>query len=239
MTSFYYTGRPCDTNGDFLPPDAPPPQPPAHEDINSWDPFDSRAEFDFAWFHFMKEQTSASGINTALDIWAASLLPFGADTPWKNVDELYSTIDSIQLGDTPWKTVKVRYTGPLPAGQAPKWMTETYEFCFRNTRQVLHQQLASPNFKNKMNYVPYRQFNPRKQRVYSNLMSGDWAWKQAVSARFNQFLNKCSFKLIGYRCRRPCHPWRIFCANCWRQRQNHCHSRHRTSRISPSLYVSW
>lgn len=129
----------------------------------------------------MKEQTSEAGTNTALDIWAASLLPFGADTPWKNADELYSTIDVIQLGEAPWKTVKVRYTGPLPAGQAPKWMTEIYEFCFRNIRQVLHQQLASPNFKSKTHYVPYRQFNRQKRRVYSNLMSGDWAWKQAVS----------------------------------------------------------
>ncbi|KAF7977691.1 hypothetical protein HWV62_2942 [Athelia sp. TMB] len=170
--SYYYQHHP-DLN------DTPPPPPPAVEEENSWDPFDSRADFNFAWFHFMKEQTSEAGINTALDIWAASLLPFGADTPWKNADELYSTIDVIQLGDAPWKTVKVRYTGPLPAGQPPKWMTETYEFCFRNTRQVLHQQLASPNFKSKTHYVPYRQFNPQKRRVYSNLMSGDWAWKQA------------------------------------------------------------
>jgi hypothetical protein len=28
--------------------------------------------------------------------------------------------------------------------------------------------------------VPYRQFNHADHRVWSNLMSGDWAWKQAV-----------------------------------------------------------
>lgn len=163
------------------------------DNANAWDPFEARIDFDFAHFHFIKEQTSAGSINEALDIWAASLLKHGEDIPWANADELYATIDSIQHGDAPWETIKVRYRGPLPPGQPPKWMTTTYELSVRNSRQVLHQQLASPNFRKKMNYTPYRQFNPRKQRVYSNLMSGDWAWDQAVRTYlFAQLSIRCS-----------------------------------------------
>ena len=63
-------------------------------------------------------------------------------------------------------------------------MTETYELCARDSRQVLHHQLATEEFKDKTNYVPYRQFDSTHQRVWSNLMSADWAWSQAVRTMF-------------------------------------------------------
>ncbi|KAF7341035.1 hypothetical protein MSAN_02089300 [Mycena sanguinolenta] len=120
-------------------------------------------------------------ITTALDLWAAAVLKYGGDIPWKNADELYASIDSIQHGDAPWKVVRLRYRGPLPAGTPPKWMTETYELCTRNVRTVLHNQLATADFKDKFNYTPYRQYNAQGKRVFSNLMSGEWAWRQATT----------------------------------------------------------
>lgn len=59
-------------------------------------------------------------------------------------------------------------------------MTETYELCFRNTRHVLQQQFKTPDFKDKISLVPYRQFNRAGKRVFTNLMSGEWAWRQTV-----------------------------------------------------------
>jgi hypothetical protein len=176
------TARPCDINGNYLPSHSPPPP---LASLNgqaplSWQPFASRTEFDFAHFHFVEAQSSAGAINTALDLWAAQILKYGEDVPWKNAAELYSTIDSIQHGDAPWKVYKIRYQGPLPAGTPPKWITQTYELCTRDVRTVLHTQLATTDFKNQFNYTPYRQFNGKGRRVWSNLMSGDWAWKQAV-----------------------------------------------------------
>lgn len=125
-------------------------------------------------------ESSARNIDKALDLWAASVLEQGGSSPWHNAADLYSTIDEIQHGDTPWRSYSIRYDGPLPHGTPPKWMTQTYELCIRDSRQVLHQQLATPEFKDKMNLVPYRQFNRAGKRVFTNLMSGDWAWKQAV-----------------------------------------------------------
>jgi hypothetical protein len=147
---------------------------------NNWVPFGSRVEFDFAHHHFVEVQSSATIIDKALDLWAATVMEFGGDAPWKSTDDLYKAIDAIRYGNLPWKTYHIRYQGPRPLGTPPKWMTETYELATRDTRQVLHHQLGTKEFKDKINLVSYRQFNGKGQRVLSNLMSADWAWSQAV-----------------------------------------------------------
>ncbi|KII83568.1 hypothetical protein PLICRDRAFT_180341 [Plicaturopsis crispa FD-325 SS-3] len=174
--------RPCDVDGVPLPPHAPPAPkdpPPADESNNAWHPFTSRLDFDFAHFHFVTAQSSESQINQALDHWAASVLPFGGKTPWANAKKMYATIDEIRSGDAPWRTVKIRYQGPLPRGTPPKWMTEEYELYVRDALVVARNQLETTSFKGQVNTVPYQQFDVNGKRVYSNLMSGDWAWKQA------------------------------------------------------------
>ncbi|KAF7352250.1 C2H2-type domain-containing protein [Mycena venus] len=173
--------QPCDAEGNYLPPYSPPPPLASlnSQAPNCWAPFESQTDFAFAHFHFVEVQSSVGEINTALDLWAAQVLKYGEDIPWKNTTQLYETIDSIQHGDTPWKVYKIRYQGPRPAGTPPKWMTETYELCSRDIRTVFHNQLATADFKDQFNYTPYRQFNAKGKRVWSNLMSGEWAWKQA------------------------------------------------------------
>ncbi|KAH7906149.1 hypothetical protein BJ138DRAFT_1016682 [Hygrophoropsis aurantiaca] len=172
-------------NGQDLPPGtAPSFDPTSHMNINAdganaWHPFESRKDFDFAHYHFVEVQSSEAEINKALDMWAAQVCEFGVEPPWCVTNELYDTIDKIQAGDAPWKVYKIRYTGPLPPGTPPKWMTETYDLCTRDTRQVLQNQLMAPEFKGAMNLAPYRQFNQSGHRIWSNLMSADWAWKQA------------------------------------------------------------
>ena len=179
-------GIPCKENGQNLPNPPPPPEPlrTDNDDPLSFHPFGSRVEFDFAHYHFIEAQSSARCINKVLDWWRAAVLEYGGEVPWKNAQELYDTIDMIQHGDAPWKVYKVHYKGPLPAGTPPKWMTETFELCARDSRVVLHHQLASSEFIGNTNYMPYQQFDSKGDRVWSNLMSGDWAWKQAVCFSF-------------------------------------------------------
>ena len=104
----------------------------------------------------------------------------GESVPWKNSDELYAAIDAIKEGHSPWKVYRIHYKGPRPPGTPPRWMTETYELCTRDSRQVLHNQLSFTKFKDNINVSPYRQLSNKGIRIWSNLMSGDWAWKQAV-----------------------------------------------------------
>jgi hypothetical protein len=147
----------------------------------AWYPFDDRISFDFADYHFVRQQSSEGNIDRALNIWAAQVLRHGERIPWASAKDLYNTIDTIREGQNVWKTYRLRYNGPLPTGTPPKWMTQTYELYTRDTLEIARAQLGSEEFRGKLNYTPYRQFNKQGQRVISNLMSGDWAWKQAVS----------------------------------------------------------
>ncbi|KAJ7234268.1 hypothetical protein C8J57DRAFT_1453129 [Mycena rebaudengoi] len=176
----------------------PPPLPPPADgqSADAWSPFGSRAEFDFAQYHFVEQQSSERNIDTALDIWAASVMEFGGSAPWANATELYAAIDKIRHGDAPWKTYLIRYNGPLPPGTPPRWMTQEYELCTRDVRQVLHQQLATSAFKDQVDLVPYRQFNHSGSRVWSNLMSGDWAWKQADLITADPANHGCAFVAV-------------------------------------------
>lgn len=178
--------KPCTEDGETLPDHTRPPPNATTANVDPsdpWAPFESCTDFDFAYYQFVEVQNSEDKINKALDIWAASVLEYGGEAPWANAKELYATIDAVKQGDAPWKVYEVRYSGPLPVGKPPpKWMTETYELCMRDVRQVLHNQLATPDFKDHFNYSPYQQFDSEGKQVWSNLMSADWAWKQAVCA---------------------------------------------------------
>jgi hypothetical protein len=177
------SAKPCNEIGEYLAPYTAPQALPDRTNgsgLGSWQPFGSRVEFDFAHYQFVEAQNSAGLIDKALDLWAATVMGFGGSSPWKSSSELYATIDAIQFSDSPWKTYKIRYQGTLPPGTPPKWMTQTYELCTRDSRQVLHHQLETTEFKDQINLSPYRQFDSKHQRTWSNLMSADWAWTQAV-----------------------------------------------------------
>ena len=108
-----------------------------------------------------------------LNMWQASILKHGESIPWTNAQDLYNTIDLIQLGDSCWKVHKISYQGPCPPNIPLKWMTETYELCTCDSQLILHNQLASSEFKGKTNFVLYQQFNGKGKCIWSNLMSAN------------------------------------------------------------------
>lgn len=174
---------PCDVDGKFLPNYTQPPpwdSPDATED-NPWHPFEDRLAFDWAHYHFVELQSSEREINKGLDLWLATTLKAGDDTPlpWSSTEEMYKTIDSIQEGNAPFKTIRFKYSGAIREN-APGWMTQTYELCTRDSRVLLHSQLATTDFSRSFEPRPYRQFDYKNDRVWSNFMSGDWSWKEAV-----------------------------------------------------------
>jgi hypothetical protein len=174
---------PCDIDGNFLPQHTKPPlhhAPDATKD-NIWHPFEDRLSFDWAYYKFTELQTSERHISTGLDLWQAAVLKAGSNAPipWSSAQEMYATIDKIQEGDAPFKTIHIKYSGPIPSNP-PLWMTETYELCTRDSHKLLHNQLSTTDFAGAFDYKPYRQFDHKDNRVWSNLMSGDWAWNEAV-----------------------------------------------------------
>ncbi len=179
----------CAENGSFFEGPIPKltPAKPLDETLdNPWAPFEDRLSFDWAQYHYVKLQSSERDINEGLDLWLASIIKNNSDSnssvPWNSAEELYDTIDSIQAGDTPWKTYKFTYNSPKPDGVVPQWMEQEYELNTCDVLAVVEQQLATSEFDGSFDYTPYQEFGPDGERMWSNLMSGHWAWKEAVSS---------------------------------------------------------
>jgi hypothetical protein len=155
---------------------------------NPWLPFQDRLEFEWAHYHYMQLQSSASGIQHSLDLWRAAVRSHQTDNnkhdgvPWKNAKEMYDMIDLIPKGSVGWMTHPLSYCGPRPTRTVPRWMQEIYELNVRNVLPLFEEQLASNEFDGQFKYTPYKEYDKNGSCVYTSLMSGDWADRQVVCA---------------------------------------------------------
>ncbi|KAH9027343.1 hypothetical protein EDB85DRAFT_2172406 [Lactarius pseudohatsudake] len=133
-------------------------------------------------YTFSPLQTTFSA---GLDLWRATVMRYQTDhdscngVPWRSAAEMYGTIDSISAGGVAWTTYQLSYSGPQPTGTLPRWMQDTYELNVRNVLSVFEEQLASKEFEGKFEYTPYEEYDKKGSRIYSNLMSGNWAFREA------------------------------------------------------------
>ncbi|KAI0349284.1 hypothetical protein OH77DRAFT_1584128, partial [Trametes cingulata] len=169
---------PCDVRGNALPPGSPPPSR-SKQSPNDWSPFQDRVEFETAEFLYQRVQMSQPKIDTLMDLWAASLIQYGGTPPFASHRDMANVIDSIPHGDVPWQSFTITYNGPLPQASVPPWMTQEYEIHFRDPRLVTIWMLRNPDFDGEFNVSPYREYNEDGEREYTNLMSAEWAWRQA------------------------------------------------------------
>ncbi|EPS96469.1 hypothetical protein FOMPIDRAFT_1130371 [Fomitopsis schrenkii] len=173
------SGSPCDATGSqYLPSNANPP-PRDKPQQGDWTPFRSRLEFEVAEFLYKKDQMSQGHVTHLMDLWAASLVPYGGNPPFTNCDDMLANIDAIAHRDAPWHCFEVSYTGPLPEGDVPSWMTEKYLVWTRDILAVLHIMISNEDFNGEFDYTPYAELSPEGRRILTNLMSGNWAWRQA------------------------------------------------------------
>lgn len=180
--------RPCNENGDFLPPGAPPPADPPLPDPSSsepWEPFDDRSQFEYAEFAFEEAELSEEKAEKLLRIWAARNIYKGGsdeDAIFPCHKAMLETIDSIEEGDSPYTSFRVRYTGEVN-DNSPSWMREEYVVHCRNALTVVENLAASTDFNGSFNYVPYEEYIGPHKRQWSNNLSGSWVWKKAVRSR--------------------------------------------------------
>lgn len=168
---------PCDINGKFLPANAPSPpivQPPPTD----WSPFESRVEFELAELLFSQTEMSNTQFDHLMELWAADAARDGRGPPFGGSREFRTIIDSIE-GGAEWKQFEVKYNGELPDGNVLNWMTQPLEVYYRDPKTVLHNMLKNKTFEGEFNYAPYREYKNLK-RHWSEFMSGNWAWDQAV-----------------------------------------------------------
>jgi hypothetical protein len=116
------SGRPCDEEHNYLPPDTPP-SPNPHCNPDDWTPYSDWHEFEMVNFLYHCTQMSMANINALFDLWAASeVLP-----PFANAADLYDMINSTPLGDIPWQSISFRYEDAPADGRIPDWMTAKYK----------------------------------------------------------------------------------------------------------------
>jgi Plavaka transposase len=185
----FIVGRICDKNGNDIPPDTPPPPRDSNGGPNDWTPYNNRIGFELADFLYRVNQMSAGAINFILAILAACLAPHGAEPPFLSTNHMYKTIDSTPLGDVAWETFSFQYTGARPpGGNIPSWMNTTHDIWFRDPRALVHNMISNPDFDSGFHYAPFQEYDVHGAHRFSDLMSGNWAWKQAVSPRYRPFL---------------------------------------------------
>jgi hypothetical protein len=180
INDIVHLAMPCDDHGNFLQQGTkPPPEdaPPDHD----WFPFRNRVEFELAEFLFVTNQMPANQTNTLLDLWSAWMVPYGSSAPFLNARELYEKIDASRLGDIKWETFDIKYKGKVPDSNVPSWMTEKFEVWYRNPHEIVRCMLANKDFKYDMDLAPFHEYDKNGDWQYCNVMSGDWAWTQAVS----------------------------------------------------------
>jgi hypothetical protein len=176
---------PCDEEHNYLPPGTLPPPNPERRSSDDWTPYSDRHEFEMADFLYRRAQMSGANIDNLFDLWAAKSLASGDLPPFVDAADLYDTIDSTPLGDVPWQNISLKYTGTPPDDRTPAWMTAVYEAWFRDPHAVVKTMIGNPDYKEGFDVAPIYVSTSDGQRKYQNFMSGDWAWKEAVSHILN------------------------------------------------------
>ena len=151
---------------------------------NDWTPYRNRIEFETAEFLYTKLQASAGDINKMMHLWGVTLAMHGDSPPFADHRDLYSTIDQTPIGDVKWESFALKYNAGNDDDSDPApWMDASYSVWFRDPHTVVRNMLGNPDFKNEIDYVPYREWKGEGEnatRQWRNLMSGDWAWDEAV-----------------------------------------------------------
>lgn len=171
---------PCDEHGvDLRKIDGvyPEPLPPKPKAVDDWSPFESQDHFKMAEFLYCRVRMSGTDIDTLMSM-VAEFRDRGF--LFKDHSDLYNAIDASDLGGVSWKCSYFKYDGEKPNDQVPGWMTALYEVYYRDPRDVIKNMIGDTAFKNAFDYTPFQEFDENGDRRYENLMSGDWAFRQAV-----------------------------------------------------------
>jgi hypothetical protein len=173
---------PCNSDGNFLPPGTPP----SHQEAQpqgDWAPFHNKVQFELADFLFHDAELSVSKVDVLLDLWTQSLSELDAPGPMRDHKELHALKDSSTLGDVPWQYMVTcfdedgEHTSSLPT----PWSQTKYEVWYHNPNTVVSNMLANPDFNGQFDVRPYIDLDEHQKRCWSNVMSGNIAWRCSVS----------------------------------------------------------
>lgn len=70
--------------------------------------------------------------------------------------------------------------------ELPRWKTHAYEVWYRDPLKIAEGMISNKDFASEMDFSPKRVFSKDGRRQYTDFMSGNWAWSQAVCAHIIQ-----------------------------------------------------
>ncbi len=130
---------------------------------------------------------SAGNVDTLMELWEASLATYNDNAPFVNCEDMYRYIDTIPYGKVQWQSFTLICGKEVDESETrPFWMEDPQIVWYRDLLDVLRVMLANPAFDDEFDYVPYHRYLNGVHR-FRDFMSGDWAWKQAVSNLFPPF----------------------------------------------------
>lgn len=107
-----------------------------------------------------------------------------AGVKWRTAEGFYKAVDSLDAGPH-WKCKLLPVKGDLDSAGAVQ--VETVEFLYKDLLEIVKSLLEDPDLADDSIYCPTREYtdNSKKNRIYSEAMTGDWAWELQVSYKFN------------------------------------------------------
>jgi hypothetical protein len=98
---------------------------------------------------------------------------------YKNARALHQKIDHELPGVTPWRRSVIQISG----------INEEFELFMRDPVESIKELWANPAYLEHLTYAPERRFadEEKSERIYDELMSGDWAWETQVRDLVNLF----------------------------------------------------
>ncbi|KAJ3793943.1 hypothetical protein GGU11DRAFT_847438 [Lentinula aff. detonsa] len=181
----YLTGDICDEQGNYLPPNTPPPP---RSTESPWSPFEGQAQFHLADLLFRKVEMSQGNIDELLDIWSLYERQLAQTTgchkhssngPFDNHKDLYGLIDNIVQGGASWKCFQSVVDESLPVN-ASEWQKISYQVWYRDLDTVIANILANPEFRNDFDVAPYVHLDSAGKHSWADFMSGNFAWRHAT-----------------------------------------------------------
>lgn len=133
---------------------------------------------------------SAGNINILMELWERLSATSDRDgcTPFTNSGAMYRHIDAITYSKLDWLSFTLLYGDESDDPEVqPAWMKDPQIVWYRDPLSVLRSVIANPAFNGSFDYTPYHEYRHGVHH-FQNFMSGDWAWRQAVSIFSYSFL---------------------------------------------------
>jgi len=106
--------------------------------------------------------------------------------PFKNHEEMHATIDVSRLGDVPWQCMVTDIAEDVD--DRTPWTQMRYKIWYCNPDSVVSNMLDNPDFDRQFDTCAYIELDADQNRRWSNVMSGNIAWRRSVSTMISPSL---------------------------------------------------